>query len=321
MKRKLSLSLIIILVFSMVFSGCAKMTELTSDQNDMVANYLAKALVTATTKHFLYEPNIVHVSKEDETTEAETLPEENETETDADGNPVSNTGNGSGGATGNGGNGGTGGNGNGGSGNGGSENGGSGAGGSGTGSNSGTGEEQETVSEEKLMQDMASVIGMEYVKITYVDSVICDEFPLDEDAYFVLNSEKGKRLVVVTYRIFNASPEDLVYSSPSSEEAIPFRIVVDESHKIRSFKNILRNDIGNLHNFTIPTNDSREIIIVFHLTDDEIAMLNDITVQYMMDEKYITLPSKEIGLVVEREGQDITETEQIPEETTIHSGK
>ena len=298
MKKKSLLG--IILISTALLSGCASVPELSSEQNDMLANYLANVVVVATHKDFLYEPTILHDSNieiEDVTKQDS----ENESEEDTTGgsDTASNgtqssdgTGNGS---TGNGGN--------------------------GTSSNTGTGSgnQEPAMSEEEMMQEFSEALGMENVRLTYLNNVICDEYPLDETAIFVLPAESNHKLLVVEFEVYNKGPYNLEYSSP--EEIIHIRIKINDKTKERSFKNILPQDIANIKNWVIEPGFAKRFVVIFHLTDDEVANLNDVSIQYKIDDEYKTLPSKILGETILINGNDEEQEETSEEETGTSPGE
>lgn len=137
---------------------------------------------------------------------------------------------------------------------------------------------------------LADYINMPNVKISYKGCVVSREYPVDTEALFVLEADPQRQLVVVEYDITNTGETELVYSTP--EDAPVFRLVVNDSTKIRSFKNILLNDFGNMDSFTVAPGETKTAIIVFQVEDDDAASLSKVEVQYGSEHRFISLPTE-----------------------------
>ncbi len=139
-------------------------------------------------------------------------------------------------------------------------------------------------------EKLSQVLDMDELEISYKDCVIADEYPLDENALFVLPVEAGKKLVVVEYNLYNPGTEAFVYTT--GEEIPLFRLIVDDKTSVRSFKNILSNDFANMKNFTIEPGETVTAIVVFQIEEVQASKLSNIVVQYNNNGLYVKLPSE-----------------------------
>lgn len=223
MKKLYKFASILLIVLSL--TGCSQGVNLTTEQNDMIANYAARVVIRMTEKNYIYVPNIVVPEPEEPTTPVDTrTPEEIAADNAA------------------------------------------------------------------KYEELAQTIDMGELVISYKDSVIADEYPLDDDALFVLPAESGYKLVVVEYNLYNPGTEPVSYTT--GEEIPLFRLVIDDKTSVRSFKNILTNDFANLKNFTIGPGETTTAIVVFQIEDAQAAKLTDIVVQYNNNGLYKKLPSE-----------------------------
>lgn len=224
MKRKSIYRLFAAAAFCTVFmSGCSQGVELTTEQNNIIANYAARVIVKATHVDYTYIPDIKEpVPQETAGPEDTRTPEEIKNE---------NT---------------------------------------------------------KEYNNFAQTLDMGRLVITYKDTVISDEYPVDESALFVLPAEKGHKLVVIEFNLYNPTEESISYST--GDDATIFRLVVDDKTSVRSFKNILTNDFSNMKDFTVGPGESTTAIIVFQVEEDAAAKLNKIKVQYNRNGAYKDLP-------------------------------
>lgn len=222
MKRK-SIYRLFAAAFCAVFlSGCSHGVELTTEQNNIIANYAARLIVKAAYVDYTYIPDIKDGGFEETTTEDTRTPEE-------------------------------------------------------------------IISDNsKEYNTFAQSLDMGKLLITYKDTIISDEYPVDESAIFVLPAEKGNKLIVLEFNIYNPTDESISYTT--GEDIPYFRLVVDGKTTVRSFKNILPNDFSNMKDFTVEPGENTTAIIVFQVEENVAADLNQIKVQYNKNGTYKDLP-------------------------------
>lgn len=224
MKRKTIYQIFAVAAFCAVFmTGCSQGVELTTEQNDIIANYAARLIARATYVDYTYIPDIKEPALQDTTEPGDTR----------------------------------------------------------------TPEEIAEENEEKY-KEFASFFDMGGLVVSYKDTIISDEYPVDENALFVLPAENGSKLVVVEFNMFNPMSESISYTT--GDDVPVFRLVLDEKTAIRSFKNILPNDLSNMKDFTIESGESSTAIIVFQVDEEAAAKLNRIKVQYNNNGTYTDLP-------------------------------
>ena len=224
MKRKTICRLFAAVAFCAVFmTGCSQGVELTTEQNDIIANYAARLIVRATYVDYTYIPDIKDSVAQDTTEPEDTRPSE----------------------------------------------------------------EIAAENEEKY-EEFAKSFDMGGLVVSYKDTIISDEYPVDENALFVLPAENGNKLVVVEFNMYNPTSESISYTT--GDDVPIFRLVLDEKTTIRSFKNILPNDFSNMKDFTIGPGENSTGIIVFQVEENVAAGLNKVKVQYNKNGTYKELP-------------------------------
>ena len=124
---------------------------------------------------------------------------------------------------------------------------------------------------------LAEYMDMEGIEITYKDCIIGKEYPDDGATLFVVEAEPGNQLVAVEYNFTNITADDITYSISGDEPV--FRLKTG-SRTIMSFKNLLKNDLSNLKNFTIGAGQTVTAVVVFEVTEDVAADIKDIEVLY-----------------------------------------
>lgn len=121
-------------------------------------------------------------------------------------------------------------------------------------------------------------LDMKGIDITYKDCVVADEYPNDDSALFVVEAEPGEKLVAVEYLLTNTTDNDITYSIP--QDGLVFRLKVNDSKNVMSFKTLLLNDFSNMKNFVIEAGQSRTAVIVFELDEQDAQSLSTVEVRY-----------------------------------------
>ena len=97
-------------------------------------------------------------------------------------------------------------------------------------------------------------------------------------------------LFVVEYELYNYGADTFVYEK--NDEQVVFTLEVDSKNKVRSFKNILENDLANMENMTIEAGDTATGIIVFQVDEDKLNSFKTIKMQYKYNDSYVALPEE-----------------------------
>lgn len=135
-----------------------------------------------------------------------------------------------------------------------------------------------TIAVKKDYTLLSDYMKMKGIDITYKDSVIGDEYPNDGSALFVVEAEPGKKLVAVEYFLTNNTDADITYSV--SQDTPVFRLKVDSSKSVMSFKTLLLNDFSNMKDFKLAAGETKTAVIVFQIDADDAEALSKIRVKY-----------------------------------------
>ncbi len=121
-------------------------------------------------------------------------------------------------------------------------------------------------------------LNVKGIEISYKDCVVADEYPNDDDTLFVVEAEPGEKLVAVEYSLTNTTDSDISYSIP--DNGLVFRLRVNDSKSVMSFKTLLFNDFSNMKNFVIGAGETRTAVIVFQVDESDAQNLSTIDVRY-----------------------------------------
>ena len=132
---------------------------------------------------------------------------------------------------------------------------------------------------------LSDYLGLDGVEITYKDCIVGDEYPNDDSSLFVVEAEPGKKLVAVEYSLTNNTDSDIVYSIP--QDGLVFRLKVNGSKNVMSFKTLLLNDFSNMKNYTIGAGQTNTAVIVFQLDSEDADSLSTVEVRYGAGGSYL----------------------------------
>ena len=121
-------------------------------------------------------------------------------------------------------------------------------------------------------------LGLNGVEISYKGSVVDKEYPNDGTSLFVVEAEPGKELVAVEYLLTNTTDSDITYSIP--QDGLVFRLKVNDSKNVMSFKTLLLNDFSNMKDFVVEAGQTKTAVIVFQLDEEDAQALSRIEVRY-----------------------------------------
>lgn len=217
MKRRASM-ICLTLVFISLFCGCTKSYELTTTQNDAIAQYAAGVLL----KHTDY-----YNDKYEKPTE--TLPAQETTSSHE---------------------------------------------------NQTTEPESESQSQnDKGLSDLVKMLKISPLTINYKDYIVTDEYPNNaSETTLVLNSVKGKKLLVVEMTITNPTQKDVTFSTNQTAPAI--NIAINDNKYYSSLMTLFLYDLSNIEKATLKAGQSYNTIVVFHVNDEDAKNINSITMSF-----------------------------------------
>ncbi len=121
-------------------------------------------------------------------------------------------------------------------------------------------------------------LDLKGIEISYKDCVVGSEYPNDDTTLFVVEAEPGKQLVAVEYLLTNTTDSDITYSIP--QDGLIFRLKINDSKNVMSFKTLLLNDFSNMKNFVIEAGQTKTAVIVFQIDEADVQSLSKVEVRY-----------------------------------------
>ncbi|MDD6072626.1 MAG: DUF4352 domain-containing protein [Clostridiales bacterium] len=124
-------------------------------------------------------------------------------------------------------------------------------------------------------EDIAKILGISNVSITYKDYIVTEQYPVtDDDGDFMhLEASDGYQLLVVRFNVVNTT-EDMAEIS-LMDSSINYRLVCNGSKAANPMLTILMNDLGTLETSVKP-GENQEAVLVFQISDDMKDMLDTI---------------------------------------------
>ena len=239
MKNKIKLLSLCIVIFVMV-TGCAKVKDLTPEQNAIIAEYAAGVMLKYSNVYKekyedLSDGFISNVPDEFET-ETET---ESETETDDEEETTTNSGNTPGGSSSNG------------------------------------NDESESADNEWHIE---KEIGLAPLRMEFESCIITKEYPDDEDALFTFSAEEGYSFLIMNFYLYNDTTSDVTINNYDKKPAI--KAYINDNKPVYNYANLMMNDITNLKAVTVAAGEVYEGIIVYMVNDDILDDISSIKLSY-----------------------------------------
>lgn len=115
--------------------------------------------------------------------------------------------------------------------------------------------------------DLAKILGIDGVSITYKDYLITDHYPAtDADGEFIyLDATEGYQLLVLRFDINNTSSESASFTMLDKD--VDYRIVCNNKNAANPMLTILLNDLGTMEAVVSPE-ESEEGVLIFQISND-----------------------------------------------------
>ncbi|MBE5923516.1 MAG: DUF4352 domain-containing protein [Lachnospiraceae bacterium] len=140
------------------------------------------------------------------------------------------------------------------------------------------------------ISDIAQILGIEGVSITYKDYVVTDHYPAtDEEGQFLsLDAAEGYQLLVLRFNVSNGTQENVNVSLLDKDA--DYRIVCNGKNAAKPMLTILLNDLGTMKT-TLSNGETQEGVLVFQISEDMKSKLQsmDLKVKYNNQENVITI--------------------------------
>jgi len=138
--------------------------------------------------------------------------------------------------------------------------------------------------------DIAKILGMDGISITYKDYLITDHYPAtDADGQFIyLDASEGYQLLVLRFNISNIASEPMKFTM--LDEDVDYRIVCNGKNAANPMLTILMNDLGTMEAVLSPE-ENQEGVLIFQISDSMQSKLQtmELKVQYNNAENVITI--------------------------------
>ena len=138
--------------------------------------------------------------------------------------------------------------------------------------------------------DIARVVGLDGVSITYKDYLITDHYPAtDEDGEFLyLEATEGYQLLVLRFNVTDTVEDSVSFSM--LDKNVDYKLVCNNKNAANPMLTILMNDLGTMEAVLSP-GEATEGVLVFQISDDMQAKLNsmELNVQYNGSENIINI--------------------------------
>lgn len=133
-----------------------------------------------------------------------------------------------------------------------------------------------TEDSEASISDIADILGLEGLSITYADCTFVDSYPAGEpeESFIDLNAENGCKLAVLRFRIQNLSAQDREVDLLHAQ--VEYQLLVNGSKTVKPMLTILTEDLGTFQS-TISPEQEQSAVLVFQVSEslvNEIDTLN-----------------------------------------------
>ncbi|MCR5702114.1 MAG: DUF4352 domain-containing protein [Lachnospiraceae bacterium] len=140
------------------------------------------------------------------------------------------------------------------------------------------------------VSDIAQILGVEGVSITYKDYVVTDHYPAtDEEGQFLsLDAAEGYQLLVLRFDVSNGTQDDINVSLLDKD--VDYKLVCNSKNAAKPMLTILLNDLGTMQT-TLSNGETQEGVLVFQISEDMKSKLQsmDLKVNYNNQENIITI--------------------------------
>ena len=131
--------------------------------------------------------------------------------------------------------------------------------------------------------DLAKILGLEGLSITYKDYVITDHYPAtDADGQFIyLDATPGYQLLVLRFDVRNITSDSIGFTM--LDEVVDSRIVCNNKNAANPMLTILLNDLGTMEAVLNP-DETQEGVLVFQISDEMKDKLSSMVLKVQHDD-------------------------------------
>lgn len=152
----------------------------------------------------------------------------------------------------------------------------------------GLAEEDAVMEDNGSETDIAAIVGIPEVSITYQDCMFLDRYPsLDSDGSFVyLEADEGYKLAVIRFDITNPSAQAVTVDLLNTD--ISYQLIMNDSNAAKPMLTILMDDLGTFQS-TVPANSEQSAVLIFQMSDSSVEQIErlDIKAVYQGEEHVI----------------------------------
>lgn len=141
-----------------------------------------------------------------------------------------------------------------------------------------SGEMQNPPSDSGSIPDIAEIVGIDGMSILYNRCMFLDRYPsLDQDGAFIyLEAEEGYKLVVVKFDVANLTSQDIKVDLLNTD--IEYKLVMNQSKAAKPMLTILMDDLGTFQ-ATVPANSEQSAVLVFQMSEGLIDKIESLDIQ------------------------------------------
>ena len=154
-----------------------------------------------------------------------------------------------------------------------------------SGSNGGSSQEEETTVI-NVNTDINSIVQIPGIDITYNSYLVCTSYPETSDAAFIMKAVNGSSLIVLKFNVANTTSEDINIDFLS--EGYKFKGIFNGTVKANCQTTLLDNAL-NTYNSTIAASSSKELVLVYEVSNSSISSVSTIKVEISKGEKNETI--------------------------------
>lgn len=131
------------------------------------------------------------------------------------------------------------------------------------------------------------ILGTSSVSVSYKSAKLYDSYPSEDNSYFVIESSKGYKLLVVTFKLKNTSTKDVTYSMLTTD--VNYELTMEKGSSYSPLLTLLVDDLQFV-NKVIPASSTQEGRLVFRVAESEAN--SDATLKIVSGKQYTTVEIK-----------------------------
>ena len=137
--------------------------------------------------------------------------------------------------------------------------------------------EQESSTEE-VEWHIEKEMGLEPLTMKFDSYVVTNEYPDDEDAIFTFTAEEGYTFLVLKFQLHNDTSQKVTINNHDKRPAI--KAYINDNQPIYNYANLMMNDITALKDVTVEAGDYYDGIIVYMVKETELAEITSLKISY-----------------------------------------